>query len=76
MNEVTQRLLADRRERIANERLAVERLRAERRERIATAALAGLLACPEVEGTHKQMADFAVDLADALIDRLDKEAKP
>ena len=28
MNEVMQRLLADRRERIANERLAVERLRA------------------------------------------------
>jgi len=49
---------------------------ADRRERIATAALAGLLACPEVEGTHKQVADLAVDLADALISRLDKEAKP
>lgn len=53
-----------------------KRLRAERRERIATAALAGLLACPEVGGTHRQVADLAVDLADALIARLDKKEAP
>ena len=54
----------------------IERLRADRRERIATAALTGLLACPEITGTHKELTNLAVDLADALIARLDKEAKP
>jgi len=79
MNEVMQRLLAERRERIANERLAVERLRADRRERIATACLAGMLANSNYEGssaTFNGCAYDAVLLADALIARLDKEAKP
>ena len=52
----------------------IARLRTDRRERIATAALAGLLACPEVEKINPQLADGAVNLADALIARLDREA--
>ena len=75
MSEVMQRLLAERRERIANERLAAERLRAERRERIATACLAGLLSYNR-KGSFEDFAADAVDYADALIARLDKEDKP
>ena len=76
MNEVMQRLLAERRERIANERLASERLRADRRERIATACLAGLIACPRIEGNSPELVEAAISFADALIARLDKEDKP
>lgn len=76
MNEVMKRILTDRRERIANERLAAERLRADRRERIATACLAGLMADPNVDGGPDDMAACAVRFADALIDRLNQEAKP
>lgn len=74
MNEVMQRILADRRERIANERLASGRLRAERRERIATACLAGLLANPNESGGADDMTATAIRFADALIAKL--EAKP
>jgi hypothetical protein len=76
VNEVMQRILSDRRERIANERLAAERLRAERRERIATACLAGMIANPECSGKFEDYANDSVKYADALIARLDKEAKP
>jgi hypothetical protein len=44
------------------------------RERIATACLAGLLADPNVDGFD--LTDKAVRFADALIARLDEEAKP
>jgi hypothetical protein len=57
----------------------IERLRAERRERIATACIAGMLANSSYEGssgTFDGCAYDAVLLADALIARLDKEAKP
>ncbi|MFO0448438.1 MAG: hypothetical protein ACK52I_07200 [Pseudomonadota bacterium] len=49
---------------------------AERRERIATACLAGLLAHPSVEEGSDEMSVTAVRFADALIARLDAEAKP
>ena len=48
-----------------------EKLRADRRERIATAALPGLLS--KWGGTPQQAADFAIQYADALIAKLDKE---
>jgi len=57
----------------------IERLRAERRERIATACLAGMLANSSYEGssgTFNGCAHDAAMFADALIARLDKEAKP
>ena len=57
----------------------IERLRADRRERIATACLAGMLANSSYEGsngTFNGCAYDAVMFADALIARLDKEAKP
>jgi hypothetical protein len=57
----------------------IERLRAERRERIATACLAGMLANSSYDGssgTFNGCAYDAVMFADALIERLDKEAKP
>lgn len=47
-----------------------------RRERIATAALQGMLADPDHEGTPNDYADAAVRCADALIAKLDKEVKP
>jgi hypothetical protein len=53
-----------------------QRIRADRRERIATACLAGLVANPECAGKFEDYADFSVKYADALIERLDKEAKP
>ncbi|MFM2104918.1 MAG: hypothetical protein RL006_1085 [Chloroflexota bacterium] len=77
MSEVMQRLLAERRERIANERLAVERLRAERRERIATACLASLLSHDGWERiSAPYLTQHAVGYADELINELDREAKP
>jgi hypothetical protein len=48
----------------------------ERRERIATACLAGLIANPQCSGKFEDYADDAIRYADALIARLDKEAKP
>lgn len=51
----------------------IERLRADRRERIATAALQGLLAYPETQGTVIDFAKMSVRYADALIAELDKE---
>ncbi len=57
----------------------IERLRADRRERIATACLAGILAnssCEISSATFTGCAFDAVMFADALIARLDKEAKP
>lgn len=57
----------------------MQRLLAERRERIATACLAGMLANSSYEGsngTFNGCAYDAVMFADALIARLDKEAKP
>ena len=47
-----------------------------RRERIATACLAGLIACPRIEGNSPELVEAALSFADALIARLDKEAKP
>ena len=44
----------------------------ERRERIATAALQGLLSCPNNAGSPKAYALDAVAQADALIAKLDK----
>lgn len=44
----------------------------DRRERIATAALQGLLACPNNEGKFEAYAKDAVAQADALIAELDK----
>ena len=49
--------------------------RRERRERIATAALKGLLSQSQYWPPHKA-ADEAIEHADALIERLDKEVKP
>jgi hypothetical protein len=54
----------------------IERLRADRRERIATACMAGLLAHPSVDEGSDEMSVTAVRFADALIARLDAEAKP
>jgi hypothetical protein len=48
----------------------------DRRERIATAAMAGLLANPDVDPWRDKVAVGAVILADALIAELDKEVKP
>jgi hypothetical protein len=48
----------------------------DRRERIATACLAGIASHPEFPGAYAHYADEAVQYADALIARLDKEAKP
>jgi hypothetical protein len=48
----------------------------DRRERIATACLAGFVANPEYSGKSEAYADAAVQHADALIARLDREAKP
>jgi hypothetical protein len=62
--------------------LQAERLAAQaaayrdRRERIATAALAGMLANPNVDPWRDKVAVDAVALADALIAELDKEVKP
>ena len=59
--------------------LAENSLEKNRRERIATACLAGMLANSNYEGssaTFNGCAYDAVLLADALIARLDKEAKP
>lgn len=53
-----------------------KRLLAERRERIATACLAGLIACPRIEGNSPELVEAALSFTDALIARLDKEAKP
>lgn len=53
-----------------------KRLRADRRERIATACLAGLIACPRIEGNSPELVEAALSFTDALIARLDKEAKP
>lgn len=47
-----------------------------RRERIATACLSGMLASPVRSGKFEEYAFYAVKYADALIARLDKEAKP
>jgi hypothetical protein len=52
----------------------IARLRADRRERIATACLAGLIACPKVEGNSPELSEAALSFADALIARLDREA--
>ena len=49
---------------------------ADRRERIATACLAGMIANPECSGKFEDYANDSVKYADALIARLDKEAKP
>lgn len=54
----------------------ITRLRDDRRERIATACLAGLIACPRIEGNSPELVEAALSFADALIARLDKEAKP
>lgn len=48
----------------------------DRRERIATACLAGLLSDPSVDADADEMSSIAVRFADALIARLDAEAKP
>jgi hypothetical protein len=64
---------------IAKRDAEIERLRADRRERIATACLAGMLANSNYEGssgTFNGCAYDAVMFADALVERLDKEAKP
>jgi hypothetical protein len=60
---------------VARKNAEVERLRADRRERIATACLAGLLSYNR-KGSFEDFAADAVDYADALIARLDKEAAP
>ena len=46
------------------------------RERIATACMAGMLADPNVDGDAYEISCIAVRFADALIARLDAEAKP
>jgi hypothetical protein len=61
---------------LAELRAEITRLRADRRERIATACLAGLIACPRIEGNSPELVEAAISFADALIARLDKEAKP
>jgi hypothetical protein len=59
------------------------KLEKDRRERIATACLAGLITNPESfndYGRHASIwakyANISVNLADALIDRLDRDSKP
>jgi hypothetical protein len=64
---------------IAKRDAEITRLRDDRRERIATACLAGMLANSSYDGssgTFNGCAYDAVMFADALIARLDKEAKP
>ena len=56
--------------------LAENSLEKNRRERIATACLAGIIANPQCSGKFENYADDAVKYADALIARLDAEAKP
>ena len=51
-------------------------IRADLRERIATACLVELVAWRGVAGNADDLSDAAIRLADALIARLDKEAKP
>jgi len=46
------------------------------RERIATACLVELIAWRGVAGNADELSDAAINYADALIARLDKEAKP
>lgn len=48
----------------------------DRRERIATACLVGLIAWRGAAGNSDELSDAAINYADALIARLDKEAKP
>lgn len=43
------------------------------RERIATAAMQGILADPNASGSYAEIAEKAVNWADALITELDKE---
>jgi hypothetical protein len=54
----------------------IARQRAERRERIATACLVELVAWRGAAGSSDELSDAAINYADALIARLDKEAKP
>lgn len=49
-----------------------EKAARERRERIATAALQGILSCPDTDGGPRASAKYAVAYADALIAELDK----
>lgn len=51
-------------------------IRRDRRERIATAALQGILSDPERRGSPKDFAKYALQYADALIEKLDEEVKP
>jgi hypothetical protein len=46
------------------------------RERIATACLVGLIAWRGAAGNSDELSDAAINYADALISRLDKEDKP
>ena len=55
---------------------ATEAANKERRERIATAALQGILSCPDTDGGPRASAKYAVAYADSLIAELDKEPKP
>jgi hypothetical protein len=62
---------------IALMRAEIERPRAERRERIATACLAALLTHDGWERVSvPYLTQHAVGYADALIEELDREAKP
>jgi len=51
-------------------------VRADRRERIATACLVELIAWRGAAGNADELSAAAVKYADALIEELDKEAKP
>jgi hypothetical protein len=64
--------------RAQNERLRarVAVLESDRRERIATACLTGIASHPECPGFYTHYANEAVQYADALITRLDREVKP
>ncbi len=53
-----------------------QKVRRDRRERIATAAMAGMLANPNVDPWRDKIAVDAIILADALIAELDKEVQP
>jgi hypothetical protein len=57
------------------QRMREQALYRDRRERIATAAMQGLLAQSQYWPPHKA-ADEAIEHADALIERLDKEVQP
>ncbi len=59
------------RKQVADLTAEVARLKDQRRVRIATAALQGLLACPNVHGSSQNLAEIAIDFADALIAKLD-----